>query len=327
MNFASPRSTEYCCAICIELLLRPVVLSCGHRLCRGCWVRVLQGSQARAVASRTGYATCPLGRCEVRPCVPDVDLDLESEMRERIGFKQLAAHAAAAGDASLTEESAAVAAVNAWAAAGCTLDEPEEIEATEELAAAVAAAAAAALALETLERGTALGSTEALGQFSDRGSQCAFLLIMLTLVAFGLFILNEEIGVRVPILNSLRPVPNTCAIATPRTFRAVFELDRLRRSPGTPAPTTHACLTLRTRAEVPHVVAAGAHRDRRLRRTPWLCCCCCCWGFFRFYFDQRVTINYGDAHSAGSSSNPHTVPAEPQSVSGRETERLSAKQG
>ena len=204
MNFASPRSTEYCCAICIELLLRPVVLSCGHRLCRGCWVRVLQGSQARAVASRTGYATCPLGRCEVRPCVPDVDLDLESEMRERIGFKQLAAHAAAAGDASLTEESAAVAAVNAWAAAGCTLDEPEEIEATEELAAAVAAAAAAALALETLERGTALGSTEALGQFSDRGSQCAFLLIMLTLVAFGLFILNEEIGVR-----GLPPLPYT----------------------------------------------------------------------------------------------------------------------
>ena len=30
-SFASPRSTEYCCAICIELLLRPVVLSCGHR--------------------------------------------------------------------------------------------------------------------------------------------------------------------------------------------------------------------------------------------------------------------------------------------------------
>ena len=185
-SFASPRSTEYCCAICIELLLRPVVLSCGHRLCRGCWVRLLQGGQARAVASRTGYAVCPLGRCEVRPCVPEIDLDLESEMRTRIGFKQLAAHAAAAEEISLAEESATVAAVNAWAAAGCPLDASEEIEADEELAAAAAAAAAATLALEALER--------------ERKSLCASLLIVFTLVAacatFGLFIWHEEIGVR-----------------------------------------------------------------------------------------------------------------------------------
>ena len=193
-SFASPRSTEYCCAICIELLLRPVVLSCGHRLCRGCWVRVLQGSQARAVASRTGYAVCPLGRCEVRPCVPDVDLDLESEMRERIGFKQLAAHAAAAEHACLTEESAAVAAVNAWAAAGCTLDAPEEVQSAEELAAALAAATAATLALESFERRS---DVRACGQqYSHRRSHCVFVLIMLTLAPFGLYILNEEIGVR-----------------------------------------------------------------------------------------------------------------------------------
>ena len=121
-SFVSPRSTDYCCAICIELLLRPVVLSCGHRLCRGCWVRVLQGSQARAIASRTGSAACPLGRCEVRPCVPEVDQDLESKMRSRLGFKQLATHAATAELAPLDEESAAAAAVNAWAAAGCKLD-------------------------------------------------------------------------------------------------------------------------------------------------------------------------------------------------------------
>ena len=191
-SFASPRSTEYCCAICIELLLRPVVLSCGHRLCRGCWVRVLQGSQARAVASRTGYAVCPLGRCEVRPCVPDVDLDLESEMRERIGFKQLAAHAAAAEHACLTEESEAVAAVNAWAAAGCTLDAPEEVQSAEELVAALAAATAATLALESFERRL---DVRACGQYR-RLSHCVFLLIMLTLASFGLYILNEEIGVR-----------------------------------------------------------------------------------------------------------------------------------
>ena len=68
---APPPSVEdYCCPICLELLLRPVKLSCGHRLCRGCWLRVLQGSQARAVASRTGRVACPLGRCQVRPYVP-----------------------------------------------------------------------------------------------------------------------------------------------------------------------------------------------------------------------------------------------------------------
>ena len=83
-SFVSPRSTDYCCAICIELLLRPVVLSCGHRLCRGCWVHVLQGSQVRVVASRTrGSAVCPLGRCEVKASVPEVDRDLESEMQSR----------------------------------------------------------------------------------------------------------------------------------------------------------------------------------------------------------------------------------------------------
>ena len=185
-SFVSPRSTDYCCAICIELLLRPVVLSCGHRLCRGCWVRVLQGSQARAVASRTGYAVCPLGRCEVRPCVPDVDLDLESEMRERIGFKQLAAHAAAAEHACLTEESASVAAVNAWAAAGCTLDAPEEIEAAEvELAAALAAAAAVAFDVD--------GASFSASTWCEKLACCRdifCLLVTIALIAALLFILN-----------------------------------------------------------------------------------------------------------------------------------------
>ena len=180
-SFASPRSTEYCCAICIELLLRPVVLSCGHRLCRGCWVRVLQGSQARAVASRTGYAVCPLGRCEVRPCVPDVDLDLESEMRERIGFKQLAAHAAAAEDASLTEESAAVAAVNAWAAAGCTLDAVDELEAAQAVAAAAAAFDIDAAMLENNSWGEKLAFC--------RDIFC--LLVTIAIIAAFLFILND----------------------------------------------------------------------------------------------------------------------------------------
>ena len=71
-SFVSPRATEYCCAICIELLLRPVVLSCGHHLCRGCWVRVLQSRSVRVTAQLTGSVACPF-RCEVQPVVPEVD--------------------------------------------------------------------------------------------------------------------------------------------------------------------------------------------------------------------------------------------------------------
>ena len=47
--------------------------------------------------------------------------------------RQLAAHAAAAELAPLDEESAAVAAVNAWAAAGYKLDRPDEVEAARAL--------------------------------------------------------------------------------------------------------------------------------------------------------------------------------------------------
>ena len=52
-------------------------------------MHVLQGSQARVVARRThGSAVCPLGRCEVKASVPEVDQDLESEMQSRLGFRQ-----------------------------------------------------------------------------------------------------------------------------------------------------------------------------------------------------------------------------------------------
>ena len=215
-SFVSPRSTDYCCAICIELLLRPVVLSCGHRLCRGCWVRVLQGSQARAIASRTGSAACPLGRCEVRPCVPEVDQDLESKMRSRLGFKQLATHAATAELAPLDEESAAAAAVNAWAAAGCKLDQPDEIEAARrEVVARTAAEAAAAAATNATMDDSHLAVAPRRCNF-----HAASILLSISLTLFFAFLCFND-GAKARDLspcttpaNYNQPLPVTCATAT-----------------------------------------------------------------------------------------------------------------
>ena len=205
-SFASSRSADFCCAICIELLLRPVVLSCGHHFCRGCWVRLLQGSQARSAASRTGRVACPLGRCEVRPHVPDIDRDLENEMHSQLGLRQCTALAVAAERAPHDEESAAAAAVNVWAAAGCQLDRPEEIQApAEELAAAAAAAramAAVVIAVERSQRRSKLRSQ--LGHFGT-------LLLLITLIGFGLFVLNggSEVSVVCPPLHKWPPPPCT----------------------------------------------------------------------------------------------------------------------
>ena len=111
---------DYSCPICLELLLRPVKLSCGHHFCRGCWVRVLQSREARAVANSTGSAACPF-RCEVRPVVPEVDQALASELESRFD-EQYTEHASVY---ALPDEERKAAEVNAWAAAGCGLDTPE----------------------------------------------------------------------------------------------------------------------------------------------------------------------------------------------------------
>ena len=70
---------DHTCPICLELLLRPVQLSCGHRFCRGCWTSVLQSHDVRATAHLTGSVACPY-RCEVRPVVPEVDEALASQL-------------------------------------------------------------------------------------------------------------------------------------------------------------------------------------------------------------------------------------------------------
>ena len=126
---------DYSCPICLELLLRPVKLSCGHRFCRGCWVRVLQSRDGRAAANTTGSAACPF-RCEVRPVVPEVDQALASVLESH--FEEQYTERASAY--ALPDEEHKATEVNAWAAAGCPL---VDCHTPEELIPTIAEAAAA----------------------------------------------------------------------------------------------------------------------------------------------------------------------------------------
>ena len=120
-----PSVQDYTCAICLELLLRPVVLSCGHHFCRGCWLRMLQHHRN---AYLTGSATCPF-RCRVRPVVPRVDQALASKL-EYLFEVQYTARASAF---ALPDEERRAAKVNAWAAAGCKPDRVSEYSTLEEV--------------------------------------------------------------------------------------------------------------------------------------------------------------------------------------------------
>ena len=124
---------DYTCPICLELLLRPVKLSCDHRFCRGCWARVLQGRDVRATARLTGGAACPY-RCEVKPVVPEVDQTLATRLESHF-----AEYRERASSTSLPDEERRSTEVNEWAARGCELDTGDEATNAEEAVTAQAA--------------------------------------------------------------------------------------------------------------------------------------------------------------------------------------------
>ena len=141
-----PSAEDYSCPICLELLLRPITLSCGHRLCRGCWTRVLQGSTVHIYhrglyCSQTGLvaaectctgpphekATCPLGRCQVMQIVPAVDVALMNELYSRFG-PQLTArateHALADEEILANAVTAQIGQVTSWASSAAEVAAP-----------------------------------------------------------------------------------------------------------------------------------------------------------------------------------------------------------
>ena len=125
---------DYTCPICLELLLRPVKLSCGHYFCRGCWTHVLQGRAARATAHLSGTAACPF-RCEVKPLVPEIDETLASQLESQFAEE----YKKRASATSLPDEERRSASVNEWAAQGCKLDARELAKQAEAAATAQAA--------------------------------------------------------------------------------------------------------------------------------------------------------------------------------------------
>lgn len=67
------------CSICLDVLVRPLVLQCQHVVCRPCFLDYLEANAKHPYQQgwSGGGAVCPLGRCEIPFAVPPINTTLQ----------------------------------------------------------------------------------------------------------------------------------------------------------------------------------------------------------------------------------------------------------
>lgn len=65
------------CCVCVEVIVAPVTLKCGHSVCRHCLVAHFESLDLRALLGSTGAVVCPAARCAVPLEVPETNISLQ----------------------------------------------------------------------------------------------------------------------------------------------------------------------------------------------------------------------------------------------------------
>ena len=84
------REAGVTCSICLDVLVRPVVLECQHVVCRPCYLDYLEANRSGwrlglLPGWEIGMVVCPLGRCEIPAGCPPVNTVLQHLVEARYG--------------------------------------------------------------------------------------------------------------------------------------------------------------------------------------------------------------------------------------------------
>ena len=76
------------CSICLDVLVRPIVLECQHVVCRPCYLDYLEANRSGwrlglLPGWEVGMVVCPLGRCEIPAGCPPVNTVLQHLIEAR----------------------------------------------------------------------------------------------------------------------------------------------------------------------------------------------------------------------------------------------------